>query len=279
MPVSWSRSQNTIAKLVHYGIVLPAPVGFIGLGGEQLHDLHLQIADRVATEFLERLSRGQAWNCLRLDPTSGSITIDAMTMPIMADGLSMWVTEFGIAERNRTEARHWRVTERYRASFMSAVSQSNRSRPKRAKSAERLAAELAHQAEAGEAAELWVVQFERERLHDHPFRDNVRQVSVDDVAAGYDIASFSAPTSLQHDLFIEVKSHGARKLFHWSRNEIATAIEFGEGYALYLVDRARMAEPGYKPHIISAPTPEMFSQPGSGWSVEATSFEHVAVES
>jgi hypothetical protein len=173
--------------------------------------------------------------------------------------------------------RHWHVTEPHQAIFLASVRRLNDKRPRRAKSAERLAAELAQQAEDGEAAELWVMHFERMRLRDHPFYDQVRRVSSIDVSAGYDIASFAGPGSLGHDLFIEVKSHGARKAFHWSRNEIATAVAFGEEYALYLVDRARLGDPGYTPHIITAPTPEMFHQPDSGWTVEATSFEHVAV--
>jgi hypothetical protein len=111
----------------------------------------------------------------------------------------------------------------------------------------------------------------------HPLRDQIRLVSKEDVAAGYDIASFATISSLQHDRFVEVKSHGETKLFHWSRNEIATAREFGEDYALYLVDRTKMMELAYEPHVIVGPTPEMFDRPGSGWRVEATSFEHVAL--
>ncbi len=114
-------------------------------------------------------------------------------------------------------------------------------------------------------------------MRGHPLLDQIRRISLNDVGAGYDIASFAGSTSLEHDLFIEVKSHGAQKVFHWTRNEIATAREFGESYALYLVDRTRSDVPGYVPHIITGPTPEMFHGPESGWSVEATSFEHTAI--
>src|SRR3546814_14278892 len=95
--------------------------------------------------------------------------------------------------------------------------------------------------------------------------------------SGYDIVSFASVHSIRHNRFIEVKSHGERKVFHWSRNEIATAVEFGEDYALYLVDRDRCEQAGYSPHMITGPTPEMFALPDSGWRVEATSFEHVEI--
>ncbi|MER9260825.1 DUF3883 domain-containing protein [Mesorhizobium sp. M0217] len=275
-PISWSRAWNTVAKLLGYGVIATSSTGLIRLAGDFAENPMTLISDSIARELVGRLVKERAWGCMRLDP-SGMVTIDAMTMPKMGDGLGMWVTDFEIAARDRTEARFWEVTERYRAVFISAVREANAARPKHSKSAEKLAADLARQAEMGEAAELWVLEYERNRLRNHPFQDQIRRISVDDVSAGYDIMSFAAHSSLQHDLFIEVKSYGATKAFHWSRNEIATAAEFGEEYALYLVDRTRTYQSSYSPHIISGPSPEMFALPGSGWKVEATSFEHVAL--
>ncbi|HSH92817.1 MAG TPA: DUF3883 domain-containing protein, partial [Roseimicrobium sp.] len=219
--------------------------------------LQAQIAERVAKDVVDRLSEADAWSCLRHDTASGRLSIDSMTLPRMHDGLSMWVTEFQVAERPLIASRHWLVGESHQGFFLDAVRQLNRRTPRRSKSAERLEAELAQQAEHGEAAELWVLEFERMRLRDHPFRDQVRRISPINVSAGYDIASFAGLESLRHDLFIEVKSHGTRKAFHWSRNEIETALVFGEEYALYLVDRSRQADPAYAPQIITAPSPEM----------------------
>ena len=78
---------------------------------------------------------------------------------------------------------------------------------------------------------------------------------------------------LNHDRFIEVKSYSGPKHFHWSRREIEVAEELGEEYCLYLVDRERMSEPGYAPQIIQGPSMEVFQVDGSGWAVEATSYE------
>ena len=212
-----------------------------------------------------------------MDSSTGGLVLDSMTMPAMPDGLATWIVDFGVADRAAVESRFWTLAADRHDAFLGGIREGNASRPRRARTLADLAAKLKLQAEHGEAAERWVLDFERLRLRGHPLRDQVRRVSHDDVSAGYDILSFSSPTSLQHDLFIEVKSHGAVKVFHWSRNEIAVAREFGEAYALYLVDRTRCSQRGYVPQVITGPTPEMFAITESGWRVEATSFEHVAV--
>lgn len=277
IPISWSRARNTIAKLLAYGVIQPAGASSVTIGAKGTSDWRAVIARQVASELTIALTRANAWSCLRLGHDSGTMTIDAMLLPSLPDGLGMWVTDFGVAERPSIAARLWTVAADHRSAFLVEASDANQTVPRRSKSAERLAAELARQAEDGAAAEEWVVAFERQRLRGHPLQEQVRRVSVDDVAAGYDILSFTSTASLRHDLFIEVKSHSGRKAFHWSRNEIATAREFGEAYALYLVDRTRCTDDGYAPQIILGPSPEMFALPDSGWRVEATSFEHIAV--
>ncbi|MEO0464379.1 MAG: DUF3883 domain-containing protein [Pseudomonadota bacterium] len=235
-----------------------------------------RIAQCIISDFTTRLTRDNAWSCVGRDPTTGELTIDAMILPPLHDGLAMWLTDFAIAYRSVVQARYWTVAPEYANTFLKSAWEANQRPPKRSKSAQRLAAELAHQAELGAAAETWVVEYERKRLRNHPLRDQIRQVSSDDVSAGYDIVSFATALSIRHDRFIEVKSYGERKLFHWSRNEIATALEFGEEYALYLVDRCRWERPDYRPHVITGPNPEIFAMPDSGWHVEATSYEHIA---
>lgn len=277
IPISWSRARNTIAKLIAYNVICHTDKMAVAIGCEAPDDWYEWVAHCVARDFTSQLTQTGAWSCLKFEPDAGAIIIDAMTVPAMPDGLGMWVTDFRVANRDAIQARYWTVTQVYSAMFLERAREANAQQAPRAKTAERLAIELARQAEQGEAAELWVVEFERQRLRDHPLRDQIRRVATDDVSAGYDILSFASLASLQHDLFIEVKSYGTTKLFHWSRNEIATAREFGEAYALYLVERARCTETGYIPHIITGPSPEMFALPDSGWRVEPTSFEHLAV--
>lgn len=276
-PISWSRARNTVAKLVAYGVIRPTGTNAVTISAKVAQDWRAEIARRVASELSISLTHANAWSCLRLGHTTGTMTIDAMLLPSLPDGLGMWITDFGVAKRHSIAARQWTVADNHRSAFLSEASNANQAVPRRSKSAERLTAELARQAEDGAAAEEWVITFERQRLRGHPLQEQVRRISMDDVAAGYDILSFTSTTSLRHDLFIEVKSYATRKVFHWSRNEIATAREFGEAYALYLVDRTRCTDDGYIPHIIMGPSPEMFVLPDSGWRVEATSFEHIAV--
>lgn len=274
--ISWSRARNTVAKLISYGLFETDAKSLVRMATEEHLDVPGWIARRIVVEFTALLTKAEAWSCICRDPVTGDLTIDAMTLPLIRDGLAMWLTDFAIAERAAVQARFWKVSDDHIEAFLTGAREANKLTPRRAKSAERLAADLARQAEAGAAAEVWVVEFERERLSGHPLRDQIRRISVDDVSAGYDIVSFASVHSIRHDRFIEVKSHGERKVFHWSRNEIATALEFGDDYALYLVDRGQSGQAGYVPHMITGPTPEMFALPGSGWRVEATSFEHIA---
>jgi hypothetical protein len=275
--ISWSRARNTVAKLISYGLFETEGRSLVRLALAERMDVPRWVAERIVTEFTALLTKAEAWSCIGRDPATGDLTIDAMTLPPIRDGLAMWLTDFTIARRAAVQTRFWTVSSDHNDAFLTGARNANKKTPRRAKSAERLAADLARQAEAGAAAEVWVVQYERERLSGHPLLDQIRRVSEDDVSAGYDIVSFASVHSIRHDRFIEVKSHAERKVFHWSRNEIATALEFGEDYALYLVDRDRCAQADYSPHVITGPTPEMFALPDSGWRVEATSFEHVAI--
>lgn len=274
--ISWSRARNTVAKLTSYGL-FEADESLVRLASAERMDVPHWIAERIVAEFTALLTKAEGWSCIGHDAATGNLTIDAMTLPPMRDGLAMWLTDFAIARRAAVQTRFWTVSSDHNDAFLTGARDANKKTPRRAKSAARLAADLARQAEAGAAAEVWVVEYERERLFGHPLKDQIRRVSEDDVSAGYDIVSFASVHSIHHDRFIEVKSHGERKVFHWSRNEIATAVEFGEDYALYLVDRDRCEQAGYSPHMITGPTPEMFALPDSGWRVEATSFEHVAI--
>ena len=274
---SWSRGRNSINKLVQYGVIARDRGQLFMAEPAELHEAQTQIATRTVEELIDRIASHEAWNCVRLDQQTGTAFIDMMAVPAMHDGLATWLVEFGIASREGIESRHWQVAGAYVALFISSAESVNDARPRRSKSAEQLAKELAEQSAMGLAAELWVVEYEKRRLSCHPLRRQIRQVSERDVAAGYDIASFSSPESLRHDLFIEVKSFGSAKRFHWSRNEIATARDFGDEYALYLVDRGRVDERDYAPQVILGPTPELFTAADSGWRVEATSFEHVEV--
>lgn len=273
--ISWSRARNTIHKLVSYGFVEQGEGGKLRTRSRHESEWRNLIANEVVLELEQLLTERSAWSSLRYERSTGSILIDAMALPNTPDGMSVWIIEFGVAHREKVQDRHWGVSDSHISRLLDSAKNSNSHLRRQSKSAQRLAAELALQAEHGEEAEKWVLAFEKQRLDGHPLREQVRQISQDDVTAGFDILSFANEHSLQHDLFIEVKSHGRRKAFHWSRNEIATAEEFGDSYALYLVDRRKIENPEYTPQIILGPTAALFKQEGSGWVVEPTSYEHL----
>lgn len=143
------------------------------------------------------------------------------------------------------------------------------------KSEERLLQELEQQRLEGLAGELFVLKYEQNRLHGHPFIGKVKQVSVIDVAAGFDIISFDDITSVRLNRFIEVKTYKGKPHFHWSVNEIRTSKIRAVHYYLYLVDYDKISEDGYVPLIIQNPSDYFVDN--EDWNITPDSYlyEHV----
>lgn len=112
---------------------------------------------------------------------------------------------------------------------------------------------LENQAKQGEAGEQFVLEYERKRLEGRFDIDNIEQISVIDVAAGYDIISFDSIDSCRLDRFIEVKTYQGKPHFHWSSNEMNIAKLRSKHYYIYLVAFDYMKEEGYQPIIIKDP--------------------------
>lgn len=90
----------------------------------------------------------------------------------------------------------------------------------------------------GRAAELKIVEYEKERLSDFPeIIDNIEHVSVKDVSAGYDIKSFDYNEEGKLiPRLIEVKAVPSWAYrFYWTKNEIETSKSNGANYYLYLL--------------------------------------------
>ena len=121
------------------------------------------------------------------------------------------------------------------------------------KTLEEFKQELAERERRGREAEEFVVAYERRQRSGHPDCDQIRRVSVENVEAGYDVASYASDESAELDKFIEVKSYLGAKRIYWSRNEQKVAEKLGTAYFLYLVDSDRIQEPGYEPEIIANP--------------------------
>lgn len=133
---------------------------------------------------------------------------------------------------------------------------------------EQLKKQLEDNEAAGEKAELFVLQFEKERLG-YPLCEKVRRISEIDVTAGYDIVSFDSNKSQEPDRFIEVKAVSDTG-FYWSRNEINIAKLKGDKYYLYLIEFNRVNQPDYSPQIIQNPAKNVLD--GEEWLFEAQSY-------
>jgi len=98
---------------------------------------------------------------------------------------------------------------------------------------------LKRKEDIGKAAELVVMQFERERLKGNPsLLKLIEHVALKDVMAGYDILSWELGMNKRNSKprYIEVKA--VSKLdsgFCWSRNEIKKASVLADRYYLYLL--------------------------------------------
>jgi len=118
---------------------------------------------------------------------------------------------------------------------------------------------IERQEELGSQAEIFVLEFERDRLKGHLSITDVRRVSEEFTNAGYDIESFNNLDSVLIDRYVEVKSYSEKLLFYWSRNEVETAKALADKYFLYLVDRNKIGIPDYTPKIFQNPYLRIFN--------------------
>lgn len=121
----------------------------------------------------------------------------------------------------------------------------------------------------GEEGENFVIKYEEQRLG-FSNSEKIKHISLVDVSAGFDIASFNNPEDYEYTRFIEVKTYIGDVHFHWSANEINRAYLFGEHYFLYLVDYEKINKPDYKPDIICNPYLNVYKS--EVWSKKVDSY-------
>lgn len=271
---SHARTHNSISMLVAAGLV-EREEGRVRLSKDTSAAWRSDIADWVVRRIAERMAIGGA-HALRFH--GSEMVLDPMQLPGPVDGLRLWMIEFGIASRSGSSSRQWIVAKDFEGFFLDAARSWNRGLRRRISQAA-LKQRLEDQAADGAATEEWVLARERVRLASHPLVDQVLRTSIEDAGAGFDIISFSTPTSIVHDHYVEVKSFAGTRRFFWSRNEIDAARQLGEAYHLCIVDRNRMADEGYSPEVISGPYAALIETEDNGWSISPTTFECVAIES
>lgn len=142
---------------------------------------------------------------------------------------------------------------------------------------QRLQEILRAEEQMGEEGEQFVLNYESYRLGT-PLSQKITQVSVIDVTAGFDIASFDSPTSKEHDRFIEVKTYKGEPHFHWSRNEKDKAALLRDHYYIYLVDYDRINQNGYCPQMIQDPIKNVFESPDWNKTIDSYLIERTYPE-
>lgn len=277
-PAVWAKSDNTVEFLC-VAMVLTNSSGVIAISGETPiktgSSWFDRMRDAIAGFLVQRIASGELARCLQ-GQEDGSLWLDSLLLPSSYSGLACWMIEFGVASRERIGARFWEVSSIYRSSFLEAAGMANQKLLKKVITLAQLKSQLERQSSNGLLAEDWVVSYEKRRLATHPMLKQIQKISDHNVSAGYDIVSFSNPTILHHDLFIEVKSYTGQKRFFWSRNEIDVAEKLGEKYCLYLVDLNKLDHIDYVPQVIRGPHLALFNSNASGWEISPTTFECIA---
>lgn len=134
---------------------------------------------------------------------------------------------------------------------------------------DQLKRQLEKNAEIGEIAEKYVLQYEIQRLNYSAISERVRIISDIDVGAGYDIISFDKPEDKNYNRFIEVKAISVNG-FYWSINELEASKIKGTQYHLYLVELGRIYDDNYHPIIITNPSESIMKS--TDWLVEAQTY-------
>lgn len=139
------------------------------------------------------------------------------------------------------------ISQEYEQLFVSSVKKA------RKKTQVELLEDLEKQRIIGEEGERFVLNYEYHRCAFTPSQiQAIKQISIVDVSAGYDIISWEDETATKHR-YIEVKTYSGKFHFNWSSNEIESARLRGNEYFLYIVDHSAISNNQYVPVIIRNP--------------------------
>lgn len=228
---------------------------------------HFELSDFTKTLLLTLRNEGAIVDfiipdAVRLDADEDTIYIKENLIPFGFMGVRNLLISLGFFERKLLIGSNiLAINKDFREFFLTEIINKIKegSQKRRRKSLKKLKDKLARQELVGKEAELFVLNFERERLSRHPLINNVQRISEAYVNAGYDIESFNDKNSVFIDRFIEVKSCSENVVFYWSINEVEVAKELSDKYFLYLVDRSKMSLPGYVPKIFQNPFQSIFN--------------------
>ena len=239
---------------------------FPTVAGKQLHSLMDSNFNKMFCEVcLNKIAEAEIIrnDAIHFDATSGRYFIQKHGFPFTAAVFRNVLIQLGaLIEQNDGS---FQLNERYEVFFAEANKGT-----KRKMSLETLKERLEQQSAQGEAAELFVLEYERRRISRSSNIERIKRISDIDVTAGYDIVSFENGTSEQYDRFIEVKSYYGQPHFYWSENEIRTAASLGEKYFIYLVNAEKTTNEGYHPSILRNPAEAVLRS--ENWLMQPTTY-------
>lgn len=289
---SIGRSFDGMLKLLEFMAFITVTDGIVSINSELFeptgideHQSYFEQGDFVRGLFLSLRRDGVIADfikpdALRFDSSRALFYVKESLIPLRFFTIRNLLISAGFFERDLLlKSNNLFVSQNSSRLFQTLVVNSlkeERLTSKRKITLEELKTQLSRQEQCGEKAEIFVLEFEQNRLEGHPSINNIRRVSEDHANAGFDIESFNAKDSVFVDRYIEVKSFSGEPLFYWSRNEVQIARELMDKYFLYLVDRNKMSEPGYTPKVYQNPYQKLFEnefwrKEPETWCVSATS--------
>jgi hypothetical protein len=223
-------------------------------------------ADQVADVFTKHLinylldEKVITLDCVEYDLTSNSYLLPANSFKYRHSAYRNLLISFnilGLREDSKYNIFGALVEFIYKPGFVQKLTQ------------EKLKALLAAEEDMGAEGEKFVLKFEANRIG-LPKAEDIKQISVVDASAGFDIISYNFPDSVEYDRFIEVKTYKGEPHFHWSRNEKDKAALLRDHYYLYLVDYSRIGQATYIPEMIQDPIARVFQS--SDWNKTVDSY-------
>lgn len=250
------EENRTVYLSPKYNNLIAGKINFLD---ELLNDILFYFSD--FPDFIEIFSP----EYLTYNEESGSIFIHLSAFGTKYTAVRDLLIDFNFFIRHDNLDRVIMLNERWKAFFDSNFKLAIR---KKQIGLEQLKLQLEQQAQQGERAELFVMEYEGIRLEG---KQGIEWVAPIDVALGYDILSFESIESTENDRCIEVKSYSLlTPSFYWPKNEIRVAQELGDRYFLYLVDIKRIDDADYTPIIIQNPAMTVLNN--DTWMKEVDSY-------
>jgi hypothetical protein len=219
------------------------------------------VSKLIATMFLNLLQKeGETLMLfipqhIALEHDSGALIASPQSFPLKYKPMRNLLLDLGVLKRQKATFSYI-INPPFDRELKLQVSKFNTSQ---GISIEQLKDALLRQEALGLEAEIFVLQYELQRLANHATKNEIKRISEIDVGAGYDIISYNDNTSKSLNRYIEVKSYAGTPAFYWTQNEIEIAKTKASRYYLYLVDRNKMSKSGYKPIVISDPYKSVYS--------------------